>query len=79
MRKILKYFREALTPPPLVHIVLLRLPVGGFLAMDYRVRVDVEFVTGDTCVKYFWDRVKFSRMNAKQLPNSGVSLYFCMV
>ena len=54
-----------------MHIVLLRLPVGGFLAMDDRLGVDVEFVTGDTCVKYFCDRVKFSRMNAKQLPNSG--------
>ena len=53
--------------PLLVHIVLLRLPVGGFLAMDDRLGVDVEFVTGDTCVKYFWDRVKFSRMNAKTI------------
>ena len=33
-----------------------------------RVRADMEFVTSgtsDTCVKYFWARVEFSRINAK--------------
>ena len=49
----------------------------------------MEFVTSgtsDTCVKYFWAGVRFSRINAKKIPNlrnsaqgfhktSGVSLY----
>ena len=28
-------------------------------------RTDMEFVTNGTCVKYFWARVEFSRINAK--------------
>ena len=40
---------------------------------------DLEFVTSDTCVKYFGPGVKFSRFNAKDLGKSfhktiGVSL-----